>query len=315
MPTLNLTISGLCVFAFDQPIKGKGKDPTTAILLLQRLTQSRQLSNVVNFQHEVLDQHFPLLAFDADARDASSTRVPDFLACPDPAGKMMKGVCLLLGDDLTLLLDGEPMRESALKLNRNPPANPFAPQLANGDKETLWWMATLEDAFPGHGTIDPIYIKNKPGPNQPILARLPLSQGELKTQDLTDYPCTFLEPGASTFNQRIATSFVLQVPFQKTVEIRMERPKSGRTERNNLVFSPAAGKDLQIDIKNMEVNELIGFDSAYGPRATADFEIYGELLPRTVAVQKPFLVQTGPGGPAGVGLSSCPPTGGTGGTP
>jgi hypothetical protein len=315
MPNLRIMISGLCVFAFDRPLpKGKGKEPTTATLLLQRLTQARQLASIVNSQHEVLDQHFPLLCFDADDQDPASVRKPDFLGMPDATGKMTKGVCLLFGEDLTILIDGRPMKPNALSLTSNPPSNQLAPQLTGQNQETLWWMATLEDAFPGRAAINPIFINSKPGPNQPILARVnQLSEGQLKTAELTDSPCAFLPPGSASFNQRIARSFALDVPFQSKVEIVMERPNGTKVESRNLTFSPKAGKDLLIEIKNMEVNQLIGFDLAYvAPRATADFEIYAELLLSPIQGNKPFLVQKSIGGAAGVGLSNCPPTGGGG---
>jgi hypothetical protein len=308
MPNFRLVISGLCVFAFDRPLpKGPGKEPTSATLLLQRLTQSRQLSHMVNSKHDVLDQHFPLLAFDADDRDPISTRGPDFLGVPDAGGKMTKGICLLFGDDLTILIDGNPMKKEALTLTSAPPANQYSPQLTGSNQDTLWWMPTLQDAFPGKATINPIFINNKPGPNQPILARVTLSEGKLKTLALTDDPCTFLPPGSQSFDQRIATSFALDIPFQKTVEIAMERPNSAESRR--LIFSPGQGKDLLVDIKNMEVNQLIGFDMAYGiPQSTADFEVYVDLLLNPVTGTS--LVHNTIGGSAGVGLSHCPPSGG-----
>src|SRR5262249_25627583 len=111
MPTFKLMISGLCIFAFDRPFpqaQPNGHKPTRATLLLQRLTQSRQLMHMSSAStHDVLDQHFPLLAFDVGDRDAAeSTRGPDFLGVPDAYGNMTKGVCLLFGDDLTISIDG-----------------------------------------------------------------------------------------------------------------------------------------------------------------------------------------------------------------
>lgn len=321
MPTFKLMISGLCIFAFDRPLpKGQpnGQKPTSATLLLQRLTQSRQLTHMLSSsKHDVLDQHFPLLAFDADDLDPkASDRGPDFLGVP-VNGKMTKGVCLLFGDDLTISIDGRPMQQNALALSVDRPSDPFAPQVTDANLSTLWWMATLEDAFPGNGTINPIFIKSKPGPNQPILSRLQLGEGTLMTAALTDDPCTFLPPGSQSFNQRIATSFVLEIPFQKTVEIGLERPKGTGVDPRKIVFAPPAGKDLVIDIKNMEVNQLIGFDMAYGiPQATADFEVYADLLqnpiidPTTNKVLGTALVRNTIGGSAGVGLSHCPPSGG-----
>ena len=312
MPNLHLTISGLCVFAFDQPLKGRGKLPTQATLLLQRLIRARELAHVTNGVNEILDQHFPMLEFDPEDRDtAVSTRGPDFLFAPEAQGKMQKAVCTLFGDDLTILIDGQPMKPNALQLTRDQPADQNASNLTGANKDTLWWMATLEDAFPGHGTVDPIFTRNPPGPNQKILARVVLSEGTLKTLDLSDEACTFVSPGSATFNQRIATSFVLEIPFGKTVEISMSRPNGSRIENRRLVFSPAAGKDLQIAIRNMEVDQAIGVPHDYSSRATADFEVYAELLPAgVVRGLKPVPLPVGPGGTSGAGNSRCPPTGG-----
>lgn len=312
MPNFSLTISGLCVFAFDQPVKGNGKDPTQVRLLLQRLNRSQELDNMNGTSHEVLDQHFPMLELNPGDLATTSTRVPDFAYAPDATGTMGKAACTLFGDDLTILIDGSPMKPNALKMTRTPPTNPSAvPLSAGADQETLWWMATLDDAFPGNGKINPIFINSAPGPNQSILARVLLSEGTLKTLDLTDQPCTFVSPGSQTFRQRIATSFVLQVPFHQTVEIRMARPNSSaKIDTRSLVFTPAAGKDLQIAIKNVEIDSALGIPLIYAPRSVADFEIYAQLLLNPPKGVKPFLKQSSPGSPSGVGLSSCPPTGG-----
>ena len=89
----------------------------------------------------------------------------------------------------------------------------------------------------------------------------------------------------------------------------LERPKGGSFESRKIVFSPPPGKDLVIDIKNMEVNQLIGFDMAYGiPQATADFEVYTDLLLNPA--MGTALIRNTIGGSAGVGLSHCPPSGG-----
>src|SRR5262249_10646003 len=152
---------------------------------------------------------------------------------------------------------------------------------------------------------------NPPGPNQTIIARVVLSEGTLKTVELSDQPCTFTSPGSVSFNQRIATSFVLEVPFAKAVELSMKRPNGNQIETRRLIFSPTAGKDLQIAIKNMEIDPSIGLPPYTSPRAVADFEIYARLLPGGSPVQNPpFPLQLSPGGASGVGLSHCPPGGG-----
>ena len=321
MPTLRLSISGLCVFAFDQLLKGTGTAPVRATLLLQQLIRSQKLDHLTNGSNDILDQHFPMLEFNPDDRvAATSTRLPDFLFAPDALGKMQKGVCTLFGDDMTILIDGRPMGSNGntLKLNRTPPANPTAPTVTGTDRETLWWMATLEDAFPGRGRVDPSFITNPLGPSQTILARVVLSEGTLKTVDLSDNPCVFtsLSPLSvnTSFKQRIATSFVLEVPFVHTVEISMNRVNgsNNQIETRRLVFSPAAGNDLQIAIKNMEIDPSIGLPpyKNTNPRSEADFEVYAKLLPGLPVPNPPSLSAVIPGGAAGVSMGFCPPTGG-----
>jgi hypothetical protein len=321
MPTLSLSISGLCVFAFDQLLKGTGPPPTQATLLLQPLIRSQELDHQTNGVHDVLDQHFPMLEFNPDDRDAAaSTRGPDFLCTPDAQGKMKTGVCTLFSDDLTILIDGRTMGSNGnvLKLTRTPPANPSASTLTGTDRETLWWMATLEDAFPGKGRVNPIFINNPLGPNQTFLARVVLSEGTLKTVDLSDHPCIFTSVSSAnvntSFNQRIATSFVLEVPFAKTIEIRMKRPNSNNQfDTSQMIFSPAAGQDLQIAIKNMEIDPSIGLPpyKNTNPRSEADFEVYAKLLPGVPVQNPPSLSAVGPSDVvAGVSMGYCPPTGG-----
>ena len=306
MPTLHLGISGLCFFAFDTPLKG-GTKPKRADLLLQRLTRARGLAHVVDGRNEVLDQHFPLLEFNFDDWDkTSSTRAPSFLFSPDPnvPGRMKKGACVLFGDDMKILVDEEPLAGD-LELSVH------EPQTVD-DLDTLWWMPTLDDAFPGQGAgIDPIHLTTPPAPNQEILARLPLAQGKLNTRKLSDDPSTFVH-GSPTFKQRIAIELKFEVSFTRTVAIEMKR--AGNPQADRLVFTPPAGANLKLELKNVEIDESIGIPRSYGSRAEADFEVYTQLLPpgSPARVNPAFLLKVGAGNSSGVGMSNCPPSAGTG---
>src|SRR5436309_15480375 len=209
MPTLRITFSGLCTFVFDQRLKDpKGPKPSEATVLLQRLTRARLLSNLATTKPEILDQHFPLLEFNLADYDSASSRLADIHCSPDASGKMTKGTCLLNGEDLTILLDDRKMERNALELSRDKPSNENSPNLGKQERDSLWWMATLDDVFPAKPNINPIVLNTPPGSNQPILARLLLTEGRLRTLELTDFPCTIVPPpGASKFNQRVATTF------------------------------------------------------------------------------------------------------------
>lgn len=309
MPMLRITLSGLCTFIFDRPLKAEGSKPSEATVLLQRLTQARLLSNKISARPEILDQHFPLLSFFLADQDKSSTRFADVHCIPDTSGKMTKGACLLNGEDLAILLDGRRMERNSLDLSKEKPEFPDSPNLSKRDRDSLWWMATLADVFPGTAEINPRILNTPPGSNQPILARVQLTEGQLRTLELTDFPCTIVPPRASKFNQRVAMSFELAVPFTSTVTFKSVINRNGRTTESELVFRPDGGNDLLINIMNMEINRFVGLDPANGPKAEADFGVYAELLANPITGDIPFLRQASTGDPSSAPHSSCVPGG------
>jgi hypothetical protein len=315
MPTLKIRISGLCFFAFDHPLKSKDRPlPKSAHLLLQKLTSARLLRNTIAGLPDVLEQHFPLLAFDLADRDAASTRATDFAAHPGEDGNMTRGLCLLFGDDVTIRPDGkEDQGDGSLEFDLSKPANPASPELTDAEKRSLFWLPTLEDAFPGRGAVASNLSQRKPGANQAILARVKLSRGTLKTLELSDVPCRFVPPGSPTFEQRVAIALCLEIPFQEWVEFHVIRRAEGREQESFLRLKPPVpGGDLDVDIKNMEIDELIGVKRFYSRGTVADFEVYSELLAQPVmgANGPTYLMPRSPGNPAGTGgLGTCPPGG------
>jgi hypothetical protein len=307
-PQLRITFSGLCLFDFDRPLKGAVK-PTKAQVLLQRLTRAKPLSRVVNGQTEVLDQHFPLLEFNLADWSPESTRRADFHHLPDASGRMTKGVCLLNGEDLTIHPDGNPEPANpALQLSRSEPLNSVNPQRRK-DLQTLWWMATLDEVFPKN-PLDQRIRDTAPASNQAILSRITLSQGYLKTEELTNSPCTIVGPGPSSFNRRVGTSFALEVGCRETVEIRMTAIRNGRTTTSKLVLASKDGADMGIGIANMEIDRYIGMDPADGPSSQGDFEVFTNLLESPIQGLKPFLLESSPGNSSGCcGRANCLVTG------
>jgi hypothetical protein len=308
-PQLRVSFSGLCLFDFNPPLSGEVK-PTNAKVLLQRLTRARPLSQVANAQPEVLDQHFPLLEFNLADWSPSSTRKADFHCLPDATGKMTKGVCLLNGEDVTIHPDGAPEPQtSALRLSRSRPQEEIDPQSPE-DRDTLWWMATLDEVFPSN-PLDSRIRDTAPGSNQPILARVMLNQGYLKTRELTNSPCTIVGAGPSSFNRRVATSFALEINCQSMVEIRMTAMRNGRRTASKLVLYSKDGADLEIGVSNMEIDRFIGMDPADGPRAQGDFATFANLLQNPIEGPKPFLREASPGNSSGCcGRANCLVTGG-----
>ncbi len=318
MPTLRVKFSGLCTFIFNKPLKdkdGKPSDPkpTEATVLLQRLTRARLLSNTASVTSEVLDQHFPLLEFSLADYDPASTRRANVHCIPDSDGKMTKGACLLIGEDLSFVADGQPMERHALELSNQAPVDPASPNLNKLERDSLWWMATLGEIFSDSPDINPAILNTPPGSNQPILARVQMTEGRLRSLELTDFPCTIVPPGKSKFYQRIATSFEFTVPFSSSVAIRTVANRNGRTTSGELILRPANGGDLQIEITNMEINRLLGMDAASGPQAEADFGVYADLLHKPIEGAVPFLRQVSVGDPSAAPSSTCSPGGGSAG--
>ncbi len=313
MPTLRVKFSGLCTFIFDTRLKGKDGQPSDtkpreATVLLQRLTHARALTSKASAKPEILDQHFPLLEFSLADYNPESTRKADVHCIPNSDGEMTKGICLLLGEDLSFLIDGQKMDRYALELSSHKPEVPSSPNLSRQDRDSLWWMATLTDVFPD-AEINPVILNTPPGSNQPILARVQLTEGRLRSLELTDSPCTIVPSGPSKFNQRVATTFELAIPFSSTVAIRTVTNRNGRTTQGDLMLGPAKDGDLQIEIMNMEINRLVRMDPAYGPRAEADFGVYADLLKEPIPGPVPFLRQVSVGDPAAAPSSTCAPSG------
>ena len=322
MPTLRLSFSGLCTFVFDPPLdpfvfESGPKLPdaalTEATVLLQRLTRSRLLSNQVNLQNEVLDQHFPLLEFNLSDYQADSTRSPNFHCSPavDADGRtkneMTRGVCLLNGEELTITGDGEAL--DPLRFARLKPAKPADPQVSEEERKSLFWMATLDDAVPG-AALNPTLLATSPASNQPILAKVHLTKGRLTTRELTDFAYTLATSGGtSNLNRRVATSFELEMEFQEKVTFNMVANRKGKTTNEQLVLAPKYGDTVQVGIVNMEIDRFIGLDPTTAPRVQADFEVYFDLLQEPIA-QRPFLqLAARDNSSTQGGISSCAPSG------
>ena len=248
MPALRIKFSGLCTFVFNHSLKKEGSQPTEVTVLLQRLIRARPLPRVLGAKPETLDQHFPLLDFNlADYDLSASRRRADFHCIPGADGQMTRGTCLLIGEDLTILPDGNEMERHALALSNAEPKEPSSPRLTRQERDSLWWMATLEDVFRDKSAINPEILDTPPGANQPILARVTLTEGLLRTLELTDAACVIVPPlehrdSERPFNQRVATAFELSVPFINSVTIKSSAHRKGKTTESELVFRPTGGE-------------------------------------------------------------------------
>lgn len=302
MPNLRVTFSGLCVFVFDKPIKTSGPDPSRGVVLLQKLTQCRLLTNATNGRREVLDPHYPLLEFPLRSWSPNeSSAEPGIVTLHGPEAT---GIRLLAGSRVRILPDE--VRESSLVARSPQPTDQEQPQGEN--LETLWWIPTLDDAFPGSREIAPRFIDVDPGPNEPILACVELNRGTLKTTRITDLPARFQKPAAPGFSRRVAVQVALEVPFKTSVQLALDELVAGQRATKTLTFSSPG--DISLSIRNMEIDSVLGLSRPLGLRAEADFEVYSDLLqPSNGSQRTNSLVFVGVGGGAGTqGQGVCPPT-------
>lgn len=272
--------SGLCAFVFDSPVK----EPPDAngevlplqnkegIVLLQNLIQSRRLSpdpNDLDETPQFLDSHYPQLEFNMADLDPANTRIPDL------ENKITgRGLCLLFGEDLTLLPDRRAAQPSSLSVPRMIPKDPQDP--TPPEQGSLWWMATMDDAFPGKGILRQGLEDVAPNEKGEIVARVQITQGDLSTTDRSTQPCTFESPGSKTFKQRIATQITLEIPITTNIGIRMVK-NSGVAHARELVLFPSDGKQVEIVVGNLEIDGFLGLPKGYQVRSAADFEVHYEL--------------------------------------
>jgi hypothetical protein len=316
MPNLQITIAGLCTFAFNRPLKANnGPPPDEATLILQKLTNAVRLQHKIGGVEDALDQHFPVLVYNLADRIAESTRVPDFLCQPDPLrhGEMTKGVCLLFGEDLAIQPDDRPLKSKELRVSVKQPADKSKAPQNDDELASLSWIASLEDAFPDQkGKIKSVFYDFPPGTNQDILARVQLTEGRLRTLRLTEEPVVFVPVGPKSFKQLITTHLRYELTFTNKIEFVMTRRDRNGESKRSLILAPSGGGDLQIEIQNMEIDSLIGIGPAYLRKLPeADFEVYARLvngLPAKGAV--PHTHKIGPANSSGMGGSVCPPTSG-----
>jgi hypothetical protein len=301
MPNFTIAFDGLIALVFNRPLK-QTPAPDGVTVLIPNLLASRQLQNVtINGADDILDPHYPLLRF-ATAPDPASTW-PAGMTLPAPGGPV--SACLLYDMDLALEIDGK-APAGAVQIRNSAAAS-------EQDLDTLWWLATIEDAFPNQYEAVPALVIDRPLAFNQVVARLALAQGKLTTGKLSDYPCQFTAPSTSTFKQKIALNIQYTIPFQQQVALVSTAWKpdpAGTVSR--IVWKSAA--DLVVQIGNVEADPFFGLpiDQYPANRPLEDFEVfYGLVQPANVkgkmgGIASP--VQLLPNGSA-AGHTMCPPGG------
>jgi len=280
--TFRIHFSGLCAFIFDQPVKegsgSSGEVPPLikkeGLVLFRNLIRSRPLSPVpddISRTPQFLDPHYPQLEFKMRDLDvAANERVPDLVNTATG-----QGLCLLFGEDLTLRPDSKDAQPYSLTIPRSIPKDPENPTTA--EERSLWWVATLEDAFPGKGTLRKNLDKVSPNELGEIVARVRITQGDLFTSERSLRSCTFERPGSQVFKQRVATQLTVEIPnIQSNIGIRMVKNGFSKGARELILF-PSDGIQVDIKIHNLEIDGFLGLPKDYQARPVADFEIHYQM--------------------------------------
>src|SRR5260370_25287418 len=185
---LNINFAGLCGFAFNKPVKG-GPPPTEATIVMPNLLLGELLSGP-GIQTDFRAEHFPQLIYPLAAATADSP--PPALQRPETG----MGLMFLYEEDVRILPDGRLKAAASMNMDNRPPTNlakPTAPE-----QESLFWLTALTDAFPtSNGKVDPSLLLALPSSTGPIIAKLTITEGRLRTAAISNFACTFEGPASS----------------------------------------------------------------------------------------------------------------------
>lgn len=303
--TFRMTLSGLMVVVPDRPFASAFGPAGSVTILLPNLLRPHPLENG---DRASLDPHLPFLEFPLAASQAATTREPDLL---NPARKT--GLCKLVGEEIEILpVPGLPV---GFTLDTRSPANVNQPTLA--ERESLFWLATMEQATPGRGTLKAGLLNSELGETKEIVARARIDRGRLSTLALSLDPCRFEPDGPRNFQRRIAISLVLEIPGVPS-HVRLSMKKADR-EAEVLVLAGKDGETVELHLMNSEIEDVMNPRPAVQLpleeplRPIADFEVFYDLAAgfraRNRNEPRRFLQQIREGTPQNPPHALCSPTG------
>lgn len=290
-----MVFSGLSVLVPSLEFNGAVQPAESAVMLLPNLLRPRALSD-----RSILDSHFPILKFNLDQRQDSSTRQTD-------AQSGATGLCLLVGEEIEVL----PMQRlsTSFSMVTDPPADLEEPTPEH--QRSLFWLATMDQAAPGNGRLMSDLVEGPLGTKSKIASRVRLDRGRLVTDRLSRRVCRFNPEGTSRLNRRIAVSLALEIDHVPG-PIALSMSRAGKPPER-LVLAPRNGEDVvQVEIQNREADEFFAIIPELEPdlvRPEGDFEIFFDLL-ADQRLERRFIQQIIPEGefPVDPPHAMCPPT-------
>ncbi len=266
--TFRMTLSGLMVVVPDRPFESAFGPAGSVTVLLPNLLRPHPLENG---DKAILDPHLPFLEFPLAARQSASTRAADLL---NPARNT--GLCKLLGEEIEILaVPGLPV---GFTLDTREPADP---NQANPDEQkSLFWLATMEQAAPGRGTLKPGLLDSELGEKKDIVARMRVERGRFRTFALSTELCRFEPKGPAGFERRVAISLALEIEGVPS-HVALSMKKTGE-EPEVLVLAGKDGEVVELNLMNSEIEDVMNPQPAgqvdLDPdRPVADFEVFYDL--------------------------------------
>ncbi|MES1244601.1 MAG: hypothetical protein ABUT39_23545 [Acidobacteriota bacterium] len=285
--------------------------PTESLtVLLPNLRRPRAVGRP-NPQPEILDPHFPFLVVPGGARLAESTRQAD-LTVPARQEQLFH----LLGEEIEIRVPG---LAQGFSMNTSQPRSLVEPTA--DESRSLFWLATVEDASPGFGAVNPAFLSADLDleNNDQIASRLSINAGHFCTNLLSEGACRFNPVEDDDVERLYAVRLALEftdVPDRVILVL----TRAGVSQELHL--GQAAG-ELEVQLTNREFEDLLSprdprrREPAVVGRPLNDFDVfYGLTDNNNVPLEArrflelvpppPSPTRTGPVNPP---HALCPPTG------
>lgn len=306
--TFRMILSGLMAVIPDRTFDTSLESADSVTILVPNLLKPRPLNNRRNGQQEILDPHFPILDFDLQNRQASSTRPVD-LSTNDG-----RGICHLETEKIEILpLPGLAQDFKLLTGVPNDVDNPTP-----GEKRSLFWLVTMEQASPGNGALEPGLDAAPLNRKGRIITQVKLERGTLATHALSENSCRIEPLDQNPLDRRVAASLQLLIE-NVPIHVALSMKKEGKPAQTLFLAPPDGTSEVRVRLMSREF-EHIGLPEPPEPdeldQPVADFEVFYDLVKGFDREQgiRPFLFEVVPPPPGRVNFTTdtpkalCPPT-------
>ncbi len=299
--TFRMVLSGLMVVVPDRPRSLFGP-PESLTVLVPNLQKPRTLDGA-----DILDPHFPFLEIPTQSRRESSTREAD-LEIPSRRTSLFH----LAEEEISIRVPG---LDPALSFNTVKPRDLAHPN--SEEEKSLFWLATVEQASPGYGLVNPSLLTADLVGNGDIATRLRIDTGSLCSHRLSERPCRF-EPFQrdGEVDRRYTTQLALEiegVPGEVILSLR----KGDTTTRELHLMPRSRASELVVHFTNREFEDIVYLSSeqpADVTRPLADFHVFYDVSlakrdGRLIPAERRFLQMLPDDGVVHPPHALCPPTG------